>query len=421
MACISSVCIPQEVVDKILGYLWQDLPSLKAASLTCQSFASPCQRQLFSTIEIGRRFEHHRPSAQLLLPLVTSSPHVAEYVRSLIVEEKHTDVYLPQCLPFFHHLRLIHLSLYHLPQRDQVPGPLLSALAHVLQSPSLEFVEFRYSHPHSLYSGTSFKHLSLWWPVETPDPISLNTSRRNVLESLVIFIPRALQETVDTILCSSTIDISKLRRLHIHLHYADIVKKENVHIQRILSVCADTLEEFLFKLPMNKTSKDQAISAFSYRLDFGILKSLRRLHFYADPRYQSPLPFPWLLAVLGTISPLNRIEEITITLSVAVFYPHRDNIAHYVHIPWPQLAALFISNFQHLRRVILLVQMRSSDVKTLEDGRLLIQEQVHASHPDGATLVQSGLLEIANVDEHINLKDPRSFYRRFLLHDYYQW
>ncbi|KAF8149132.1 hypothetical protein B0H34DRAFT_196431 [Crassisporium funariophilum] len=419
MACISSVCIPQEVVDKILGYLWQDLPSLKTASLTCQSFALPCQRQLFSTIEIGRRFEHHHPSAQLLR-LVTSSPHVAEYVRSLIVEENHTDVYLPQCLPFFHHLRLIHLNLVGV---CQLPSPLMSALAHILQSPSLEFVEFKSFLITSLYSGTSFKHLSLWNPpyvLKAPDPTSLNTSRRNALESLVIFNPYDLQNTVDTILCSATIDISKLRRLHINLYVADIVAQENIHIQRILSVCADTLEEFLFRLPINRIRSYQAISPSSFPLDFGILKSLRRLHVIVDPRHQFPLSFPWLLAVLGTISPLNRIEEITITLSAAVFYRWSEEIQ--VHIPWPQLAALFISNFQHLRRVLLLVQMLSADVRTLRYRRLRIQKQVDASHPDAARFfVQSGLLEIVNIDEKINFMDPQSFYQPSLLHDYDQW
>ncbi|KAF8149143.1 hypothetical protein B0H34DRAFT_735053 [Crassisporium funariophilum] len=86
MACMSSVCIPQEVVDTILGYLWQDSPSLKAASLTSQSFTSPCQRQLFSIIAVGRGIWGPLQSAQQLSQLVTSSPHVAGYVQSLIVQ-----------------------------------------------------------------------------------------------------------------------------------------------------------------------------------------------------------------------------------------------------------------------------------------------------------------------------------------------
>jgi len=86
---------PSELLNEIIGYLWNDIPSLKACSLAHPTMTFPSQKRLFYSICL------RAPSNQLnslrlvrneisgtsydFWRLLVGSPHIAEYVQSLFV------------------------------------------------------------------------------------------------------------------------------------------------------------------------------------------------------------------------------------------------------------------------------------------------------------------------------------------------
>ena len=87
---------PPELFNEIIGYLWNDIPSLKACSLSIRSMTSPSQKRLFYSICLRAPRERLTQNLELLeneiggtsyafWRLLVGSPHIAGYVQSLSV------------------------------------------------------------------------------------------------------------------------------------------------------------------------------------------------------------------------------------------------------------------------------------------------------------------------------------------------
>ena len=87
--------IPQELTDKIIGYLIDDKDALEACSIVSYSFVQECQRSLFSRIiikgsrpyHINTQWRRRGGSSVDFMRLLDRSPHLAEYVKSVEIVE----------------------------------------------------------------------------------------------------------------------------------------------------------------------------------------------------------------------------------------------------------------------------------------------------------------------------------------------
>ncbi|KAF8575271.1 hypothetical protein K439DRAFT_757703 [Ramaria rubella] len=75
----STAGLPQELVDHVIDHLWDDLPSLQAASLTCWSWVEPAQYHIFHHVEA------RVTSAEPFWMLLKSSPYIGKHVKSLAI------------------------------------------------------------------------------------------------------------------------------------------------------------------------------------------------------------------------------------------------------------------------------------------------------------------------------------------------
>ena len=80
---------PPELLDEIISYLWNDIPSLKACSLAHRNTTVPSQKRLFYAV--GLRGPNQRVKNEMsgtsydFWRLLVGSPHIAGYVQSLFI------------------------------------------------------------------------------------------------------------------------------------------------------------------------------------------------------------------------------------------------------------------------------------------------------------------------------------------------
>ncbi|KAF8902168.1 hypothetical protein CPB85DRAFT_1322146 [Mucidula mucida] len=81
---------PQELLDEIVEWLFDDHPSLMALSCTSQCLRARSQALLFHDLELSPR---NRPSRYI--PLLEMSPHILNYVRRLRIVAEHITLRNP--------------------------------------------------------------------------------------------------------------------------------------------------------------------------------------------------------------------------------------------------------------------------------------------------------------------------------------
>ncbi|SJL02860.1 uncharacterized protein ARMOST_06200 [Armillaria ostoyae] len=128
--------LPQELIDIIIDYLYNDTHSLRACALVASSWSGRSQQNLFSRITLAGRPWPDKPksrtSAELLLRLIESAPHtIPNFVQHLEIIEG--DVFkcdrwlgqsipvLDRILPVLTNLRTFHINFSYALWRD-VPG-----------------------------------------------------------------------------------------------------------------------------------------------------------------------------------------------------------------------------------------------------------------------------------------------------------
>ncbi|TFK28663.1 hypothetical protein FA15DRAFT_507785 [Coprinopsis marcescibilis] len=82
-------CLPPELVQLTIGHLKGDKPALRNASLVCSEFRHPCQKLLFSELDIAVRLSASRVATApgpRLLALFKESHHLTFYVRKITID-----------------------------------------------------------------------------------------------------------------------------------------------------------------------------------------------------------------------------------------------------------------------------------------------------------------------------------------------
>ncbi|PBK65295.1 hypothetical protein ARMSODRAFT_441023 [Armillaria solidipes] len=127
--------IPQELIDIIIDYLYNDTHSLRACALVSSSWSGRSQQHLFSRITLAGRPWPDKPksrsAAELFLRLIESAPHIPSFVRHLEIIEGDIFEYdrwlgrsipvLDRILPALTNLRTLHINFSGVLWSD-VPG-----------------------------------------------------------------------------------------------------------------------------------------------------------------------------------------------------------------------------------------------------------------------------------------------------------
>lgn len=127
--------VPQELIDVIIDYLYNDHPSLRACALVASSWSGRSQQHLFSRIVFAGRSWPDKPksqtAAELFLHLIESVPHIPSFVRHLEIVEGDIFEYdrwlgqsiqvLDRILPALTNLRTLHINFSGVLWSD-VPG-----------------------------------------------------------------------------------------------------------------------------------------------------------------------------------------------------------------------------------------------------------------------------------------------------------
>ncbi|KAF8907291.1 hypothetical protein CPB84DRAFT_297971 [Gymnopilus junonius] len=134
----STVVLPQEIKDEILGYLWDDKRALGACALACRAFLDPSQKLIFSKVIVSpptpkrraRSSTTQRPglTATRLARLLESIPRLCRYVQHLEIRDEEDewllkDTSIPQILPRFINLRALVINYRKFRYSDIVSWP----------------------------------------------------------------------------------------------------------------------------------------------------------------------------------------------------------------------------------------------------------------------------------------------------------
>ena len=292
--------LPIELYDEIIGFLWNDFPSLKASALASRVLLAPSQKRLFYCIGLtayARRGATGKPSFYWLL---ARSPHLADYVQALhifneydpfarnvessdvtppvlgnehdlhfedykfingeeISDLDHTiqphtnhwanggwlsrDKYLPLFAPLLSNLRALYIfyphDLHHLTYR------VLFTLLSLMRLPSLIHLRLRCRiYPQAIINiGANIKHLALdYAPRDVNIPFQLEHPpvQPVYLESVLVELPF---QFLGHFPLTSRIQLSRLRKLVVIAYSAD----DHAPTQQLLQQCCDTLEDFEIK------------------------------------------------------------------------------------------------------------------------------------------------------------------------------
>ncbi|KAK0451346.1 uncharacterized protein EV420DRAFT_713204 [Desarmillaria tabescens] len=182
--------LPPEVLDQIIDYNYDDIPTLRSCALACRLFLPSCRVHLFSEVVLvhndiinlgpqGYDIHGRLYSCENFLQLLEEAPWVAAlvkvlelhggYGRSLLTERIYMDIYLPSILSPSKLSKLNHLSLtFHPPVKwAQLSQKLQDAVEETLSRPTLtqlDLVGIDFNTPANLVAilskARTVKHLS---------------------------------------------------------------------------------------------------------------------------------------------------------------------------------------------------------------------------------------------------------------------
>ncbi|PBK64901.1 uncharacterized protein ARMOST_12347 [Armillaria ostoyae] len=183
--------LPPEVIDQIIDYNYDDVPTLQSCALACRSFLPSCRVHLFSEVVLVhnsaiRHCDIHGRlySCENFLQLLEEAPWVAVLVKvlelygrygvgirsgSLFTERSCTDDYLPSILSPSKLPKLNHLSITYYPATnwDTFPPKFQDVVERTLSRPTLsqlDLIGINFDTPSNLVDilskARAVKHLS---------------------------------------------------------------------------------------------------------------------------------------------------------------------------------------------------------------------------------------------------------------------
>ena len=288
--------LPIELYDEIIGFLWNDFPSLKACVIASRVLLAPSQKRLFYCIALNALSRHKStgtPSS--FYWLLAFAPHLADYVQvlhifdlgALNVESSdatpavlgnehdlhfedyefingkvisnldHTiqpgtdrqtigwlqrDKFLPLFAPLLSNLRALHI--FYPFDLNRLTYRVLFTLLSLMRLPSL--VHLRVDcriYPQAIVDiGENIKHLALDTPpsrVDFPFQLEHPPLQPVYLES---FLMRGPFVFLGRLPPTFRIQFSRLRKLVV----VALSANDHASTQKLLRQCRDTLEDFEF-------------------------------------------------------------------------------------------------------------------------------------------------------------------------------
>lgn len=384
--------IPPELVEIIVSFV-SHRPTLRACSLVGHAFTLTAQKGLFREVVLSPPLscsQKHTP-AHHFLALLASSPHLAPFVHSLIIEcedsvERQPWLYndndLQHILPLLTSLSKISVNGRIQPEDERASGKanlswtslsssLRSALVSIIRSGSVVDLELggfsRVPVSSVIDSCSRLKKLSLL-PLYLVDDTPLPESEPDASGAQVPSEPRvhledikikqtaiSLRRTTEWLLSPTChLDVRQLKRFHFEVSTLE----DHRHISMIVGASADSLE----RLELNPGSEVNAIRHLLRPvsvertgvpdLSLAPLKTLRSLKINTkvlmfklnNNRFSDPLP--WIVALLSTLPDDNGLSELELSFNLQLTQPVLERVS------WFDLSSTLLSKkFGNLKHV----------------------------------------------------------------------
>ncbi|TFK18749.1 hypothetical protein FA15DRAFT_675054 [Coprinopsis marcescibilis] len=388
--------VPVELISHIVGYLSDDISSLRATSLVCSRLLEPTQKILFRKLELQRTHQYwpvepgnvpdYKPGSALLA-IFKQSPHLATYINEIYIRNHyHTtslfasgrteipgwlalDHDLPLALEFIPVRGVKRVTMEVLSPWNDLPEATQQVLANILRSPSLLVLEIKEAPMYLLNlcrpSVLKFKTVLLQDPTIHGPFNGLPTQPERDSPMCLQAIGIALESSENAFLGfildpRNQIGLSGVRLLD----YGTTEEGDGAPVLRsLIKSCAASLRTLAFEAPQAQTN-----------LDLSRCVSLEELVVrgtLSDPEYEEiHFAFP-LMEALKRIPSSAPLECINMRIHHASDEPIESE-------PWIQLdtfLSLRIANqFTSLARVVVHVrspgEIPSDELKSQIEGYL---------------------------------------------------
>ncbi|KAK0479526.1 hypothetical protein IW261DRAFT_1564175 [Armillaria novae-zelandiae] len=362
--------LPQELIDIIIDYLYNDAHSLRACALVATSWLGRSQQNLFSRITLAGKLLPHNSKgltlAELFSCLIESAPHIPTLVQHLVITESDAMLLrgrwlgrsisaLNNMLPALTSLRTLHIDFSGTPWCD-VPG------IHTLFRSSFKLRDLRkvtisnfprvpsWDRLFALFEGSNVTDICLV-DVTTDDLVG---------DSWQIYVPESVRIPLETV--SLSLESNELWRLSSWLANPSCILQPYVLRKLLLETLhipsLQTIEIRLEGLDSPEANHLPDVSRF------------RHVRLTLTPEVLQCKWEGWISIAVWCWERLlknfreNIIESVTLTLPAEV---HPDKLPEAERMYWIALdAALTRADMTHLRRVYL--EDESSQALGYRDG-----------------------------------------------------
>ncbi|KAJ7679927.1 hypothetical protein B0H14DRAFT_3062866 [Mycena olivaceomarginata] len=309
--------LPQELLDLVINNIC-NIPSLKTCSLACTAFRYSSQSRLFSRVTLPwLKRGTTTTKCCLFYRLVTESPHIQPYVRTLVIMDRDIhitpsrrfrtewlldDTTLPLLLPLLRNLESFHMHAWlswDLVLESKKNPPLTSAISTALASPNIRSIHFR---------GIDIPPSCI---AQSPGLQDLLLNDLEIIDTATVVAPdlriRRLGLSPQALDWFSRIDCPFDTR---HLPKIRVCPRHYLPqasaLQALLTKAAKSLLELEY-LPFR-------LNNIPHHLDLGNLSSLQHLRVWITWRPITVGHIRWLAGVLDSLPPNSSIQHINIHL-----------------------------------------------------------------------------------------------------------
>ncbi|SJL02861.1 uncharacterized protein ARMOST_06201 [Armillaria ostoyae] len=367
--------IPQELIDIIIDYLYNDTRSLRACALVSSSWSGRSQQNLFLRIALAGKpwpdKRKSRTSAELFLRLIESAPHIPSFVRHLeIIEGDAFRSYrwlarsmpiLDCILPTLTNLRTFHINFTGLLWRD-IPGIHKSFLS-ISKLPDLRKVTIS-----SITSVPSLNGLfTLFEGSNVADICLVNVTTGALTDRSRTYVPTSVRIPLETLSLSlesnevwrlsswfadpsCILRLSGLRKLRINIVEYQEMKAASRLLETLHMPSMEAIEIRLESL--------EYADSTDHSENLPNLSNFRHVRFALTPECLLIEPEEWISASIAAQCWERLLKNFrenvieTVTLMLPKIHPNRFPEAERRH--WVALdAALTRADMSHLRRVYL--------------------------------------------------------------------